>query len=380
VGTPNLANLNVSNLETRAQRRADMGDLAKEGAKIFVTGAGGLVGFHLIKALNAWHVQAVAAVRATTRTNHLLEQIELSQGRMQMVTADLADPAVLAAAMSGCNVVVHTAATIDANGQGADLRAINVQGTRNALQAAIVAGVRHFVHISSLAVITGEDDKYKVNEEEPLRFCREPYANSKIEAEQIVMNESARGRIQVTALRPGFIYGPHERAWMPRVIDALRKGRALIIGDGSKETNVIYVENVCQAIGLAVLNPVAFGQVYNLTDGERVTKKRLFDAISDGLDLPRATTHIPMPVARILCELSSLCAPIAPPLLQAFLARYSRPAFRLAAVNQGFDISKAERELGYIHRISFIDGMARTLAAWKSNDQHGNEIATESAY
>jgi 2-alkyl-3-oxoalkanoate reductase len=368
VGTPNLANLNVSDLETRPQRRVDMGDLAKEGAKIFVTGASGLVGLHLIKSLNARHVLAVAGVRATTQADHLREQIELSQGRMQMVTADLADPAVLAAGMRGCDAVVHTAATIAANGQGSELRAVNVQGTQNTLQAAIAAGVRHFVHISSLAVITGEDDKYRVTEDEPLRFCREPYANSKIEAEQIVMNEAARGRIQVTALRPGFIYGPHERAWMPRVIDALRKGRALIIGDGSKETNVIYVENVCQAIGLAMLNPVAFGQVYNLTDGERVTKKQLFDAISDGLDIPRANTHIPMPVARMLCELSSLCAPVAPPLVQQFLARYSRPAFRLAAVNQGFDISKAERELGYTNRISFIDGMARTLAAW-------NEIA-----
>jgi 2-alkyl-3-oxoalkanoate reductase len=365
VGTPNLANLNVSDLETRALRRTDTGDLAKGGAKIFVTGAGGLVGFHLIKSLNAWRGQAVAAVRATTKTDRLLEQIQLSQGRMQVLTADLADPAALTAGMRGCDVVVHTAATIDANGQGSDLRAVNVQGTRNALQAAIAAGVRHFVHISSLAVITGENDKYGVTEDEPMRFCREPYANSKIEAEQIVMNEAANGRIQVTALRPGFIYGPHERAWMPGVIDALRKGRALIIGDGSKETNVIYVENVCQAIGLAVLNPVAFGQVYNLTDGERVTKKQLFDAISDELNLPRASTHIPMPVARMLCELSSMCAPIAPPFLQPFLARYSRPAFRLAAVNQGFDISKAERELGYTDRISFVDGMARTLAAWK---------------
>ncbi len=362
--TPDLANLNLSELETSAQRRVYQGCLAKADAKVFVTGASGLVGLSLIKSLNAQRIRAVAAIRATTRVDQLREQIQLSQGRMQMVTADLADAEALRSTMRGCDAVVHAAATIDANGQGAGLRAVNVEGTRNALQAAIAAGVRHFVHISSLAVITGEEDKYNVTEEEPLRFCREPYANSKIEAEQIVMKEAARGRIQVTALRPGFIYGPNEGAWLPRLIDALRKGRVLIIGDGSKETNVIYVENLCQAIGLTLLNPVAFGQVYNLTDGERVTKKQLFDAISDGLNLPKANAHIPMTLARLITELSSLSAPIAPPFLQPFLARYSRPAFRLVAVNQGFDISKAERELGYTNRISFVDGMARTLATW----------------
>jgi nucleoside-diphosphate-sugar epimerase len=358
-----LANSYVTDCaETSADSNTD--GLYKN-AKVFVTGASGLVGLQFIKHLNACHISVVAAVRATTKTGPLLAEVARSSGCLQIVTTELGDEAGLAVAMSGCNIVVHAAATIDPNGQGKELREVNVEGTRHVLNAAIKCGVRHFIHISSLSVITGEDDQFKVTEDEPLRRCREPYANSKIDAEEIVMTQANQDTINVTALRPGFIYGPNEQAWMPRLVDALKKRRALIIGDGSKETNVIYVENLCRAIRLAMLNPVAYGQVYNLTDGEKITKKELFDAIADGSGAPRASLHVSESIARLLCEISSTLAPYAPPIMQPFLARYSRPAFRLAAVNQGFDIAKAERELKYVQRIPFREGMSRTLSAWK---------------
>jgi nucleoside-diphosphate-sugar epimerase len=335
--------------------------------RIFVTGASGLVGLDFIDNLLADHEGlAVASVRATTKTEHLKQIAAKYDGRLSFVTADLDDEESLFAGMQGCEVVVHAAATIDPNGNGKNLRAVNVQGTKNALAAAIRAGVKHFVHISSLSVITGEDDKYNVDESEPLVHCREPYANSKIDAELIVMQEAGKGRIEVTSLRPGFIYGVHEHAWLPRLIQALKTGRALVVGGGVKETTVIYVKNLSRAICLAVLNPVAYGQVYNLTDGQRITKKQLFDTVADELELPRARIKVSVWVARLICEMSSFAAPWAPPVLEPVLSRYSRPAFRLAAINQGFDISKAERELGYVDRIPFSVGMTETLQAFKA--------------
>jgi nucleoside-diphosphate-sugar epimerase len=331
-----------------------------------VTGASGLVGFDFVRSLIVDHgASAVAAVRASTNTAALSEIAAKYNGRLQIVQAPLDDECSLAQAMAGCDAVVHSAATIDPNGNGKNLRSVNVDGTRHVLNASVRAGVEHFLHISSLSVITGEADKYNVTEAEPLRHCREAYANSKIDAELIVMEEKDRGRIAVTALRPGFIYGPREQAWMPRLMQALRNRRALVVGGGSKETNVIYVKNLSRAIMLALLNKVAYGQVYNLTDGQVITKKQLFDTIADELGLPRARIHVSVGFAKFICELSSLAAPWAPPFVEPLLSRYSRPAFRLAAVNQGFDISKAERELGYVDRIPFQIGMAETLAAWR---------------
>jgi nucleoside-diphosphate-sugar epimerase len=337
-----------------------------KGKRIFVTGASGLVGLNLIECLLANHEsEAVAAVRVSTDISQLNQLAERFSERLKIVKTSLNDEDLLIAGMQGCHAVVHAAATIDPNGQGKDLRLVNVQGTHNVLNAAIRAGIEHFVHISSLSVITGEGDQYRVTELEPLRRCREAYANSKIDAEVAVMTEGQMGRIQVTALRPGFIYGPNEKAWLPRLIQALEKQRALVVGGGTKETNVIYVKNLSRAISLALLNSVAYGQVYNLTDGELVTKKQLFDTVADELGLPRARTYVAVWMAKLICEISSSIAPVAPSFLEPILSRYSRPAFRLAAINQGFDISKAERELGYIDRISFAQGMSETLKTWK---------------
>jgi nucleoside-diphosphate-sugar epimerase len=335
--------------------------------RIFVTGASGLVGLDFIESLLAdYGGFAVASVRASTKTEYLNQIAARYNGRLVFVTANLDDVESLCAGMQGCDAVVHAAATIDPNGNGKNLRAVNVQGTQNALNAAIKAGVKHFVHISSLSVITGEEDKFNVNEAEPLRHCREAYANSKIDAELIVMQECGKGNIEVTSLRPGFIYGPHEQAWLPRLMQALKAGRALVVGGGVKETNVIYVKNLTKAICLAVMNPVAYGQVYNLTDGQKITKKQLFDTVADELGLPRARIKVSVGIARLICEMSSFAAPWAPPVLEPILSRYSRPAFRLAAINQGFDITKAERELGYTDRIPFSVGMTETLQVWKA--------------
>ena len=152
---------------------------------------------------------------------------------------------------------------------------------------------------------------------------------------------------------------------MPRLIQAIKSGTAVLVGDGHKQTNVIYVGNLCRAIELAMLNRAAYGQVYNLTDGEVVTKKDLFDAVCDGLRMPRIERRISTVAARFLVEASSLIAPVAPGYLKILCSQYSRAGFRLVAINQGFDISKAERELNYLDRIPFAMAMSQTLSVWQ---------------
>ncbi|MBX9694830.1 MAG: hypothetical protein K2Z81_20750, partial [Cyanobacteria bacterium] len=96
-------------------------------------------------------------------------------------------------------------------------------------------------------------------------------------------------------------------------------------------------------------------------------KKELFDAIADGLGLPRVKKVVPAAVARVVCELVSVVAPHLSKEKQRGLARYSRAAFRLAGVNQGFSIKKAERDLGYVNRVSFAEGMKETLLTFQSS-------------
>jgi len=346
--------------------------------KVVVTGATGLVGFHVVKHLSERGWQVTALVRASSNTADIVEAAGTrSAGAIDVKVAELTDRSALVAAMTGCQAVVHAAGSVDPFGRREDIRAVNVGGTRSALEAAVEAGVKHFVEISSLSVITGQGDQFGLKDDAPLKYCGESYADSKVDAEKLVMAERSGQRIHVTALRPGFIYGPGERAWMPRLINSLSTGKAMLIDGGSKETNVISVQNLCRAVELTLCHPAAYGQVYNLTDGQRVTKKDLFDAICDGLGISRVTRTIPGPVAKLVCEIVSTVAPCLPVDTQRKLGRYSRAAFRLAGVNQGFDISKAERELGYVDRLTFAEGMTVALVAFKEASQPKPQTARQ---
>jgi 2-alkyl-3-oxoalkanoate reductase len=324
------------------------------GLNVLITGASGLVGYHAVKHLLAKGHNVSALIREGSSD----DQLKALVPQPKIVRAELSDREGLARAMAGIDVVVHAAGSVDPLGKREIIRAINVDGTRTVLSAATTAGVKHFIHISSLSVITGQGDQYSLNEQAPLRYCGEPYADSKVDAEKLVMESKD---IKVTALRPGFIYGPGERAWMPRLIGNIGNGKAMLIDGGTKETNVIYIENLCRAIEKAMMNERAYGQAYNLTDGQKISKKQLFDAISNGLGLPPVTKRIPGSIAKVACEVISTIAPVLPSNTRSKLSRFSRAAFRLAGVNQGFDISKAERDLHYTDRVAFEVGMRETL-------------------
>ncbi|HEY9773901.1 MAG TPA: NAD-dependent epimerase/dehydratase family protein [Planktothrix sp.] len=334
--------------------------------KIAVTGANGLVGMHMVQHFVQAGYPVVAMVRGPKNAEHLIEYCNAMRDKadLVLVQAALNDTAALRNAFTGVDVVIHAAGAVNPYGAREEIFATNVTGTKNAVAAARVARVRQFIFISSLSVITGQFDQFDVDESARLRPCGEAYADSKIEAEKAVM--AMASHISVTSLRPGFIYGPRERAWMPRLITNIANGKAMLIDGGERQTNVIYVENLCIAAEGAIFNSLAYNQVYNLTDGQQITKKQLFDTIADGLSLPRVTKSVPRPVAFIACEVVSRIAPMLSPASQKKLSRFSRGAYRLAAVNQGFSIAKAERDLGYTRRIPFSEGMKVTLEFFRT--------------
>lgn len=335
-----------------------------EKPKVAVTGATGLVGGHLVGYLAERGYEVIAIGRDKKRLSHF------TQPAIEIRIADMVNGAAVSEAISGAQVVVHAAASVDPYGSRESIFATNVGGTKSILEAAKSKGVKHFIYISSLSVITGQGDLYNVDESEPLKPCGEAYADSKVEAERLVMAEAGKSEMKVSSLRPGFIYGPGERAWMPRLINSISTGKAMLIDGGTKETNVIYIENLSKAIESAILNEKAYGQVYNLTDGQKISKKDLFDAIADGLKLPRVKKVVPGAAAKLVCEVVSSVAPIMGVDTQRKLARFSKAAFRLAGVNQGFSIAKAERDLNYVDRVPFSTGISKTLTTFQNAERN----------
>jgi nucleoside-diphosphate-sugar epimerase len=337
--------------------------------QVAVTGAGGLVGSNLIDFLTGQGHSVVAVCRSRQAGDKPFAKDWNDKG-VRLAEADVNDLKSLIAAIEGVDVVVHAAAVVDPFGSRELIFKTNVVGTRNAIAAAITNSVKQFILVSSLSVISGRKDQFDTLEDAPYQPCGEAYADSKIAAEEAVRAAIQNEGLPATIVRPGFIYGPREKAWLPRLINSIATGKAVLVDGGTKETNVIYVENLNRAIGACLGQGVAIGQIYNLTDGPGITKKQLFDAISTGLNLPPVRRVMPGALVRTFCECVSGVAPFLSVERQRQLARYSKAAFRLVGQNQGFSIKKAERELGYVDRIPFAHGMAQTLvyvSAEKSN-------------
>lgn len=337
--------------------------ISPSSTRVLVTGATGLVGASLVEQLLLAGFGVVGLIRATSQSSRLLE-LQSKFPDLQIITAELSDQNKLQGAMEGVSVVIHTAASIAPMATLEELSVVNVEGTRSVAQAAIASGVEQLIHISSLSVIMGATHIFDASEDAPYMQSKEAYANSKIKAEQLVLSNQISSRIKVTVLRPGFIYGPNERAWMPRVISMLKGRRAMLVGNGELDTNVIYVGNLCKAIISAILCEKAYGETYNLTDGQKISKRKLFDTIADELGLPRCSIYIPEWFAHFLVDSACILASVSPAPLKNVFCQYSRPALRLAGYNQGFNISKAERDLNYVDRIPFEEGMAKTCASW----------------
>jgi nucleoside-diphosphate-sugar epimerase len=127
--------------------------------------------------------------------------------------------------------------------------------------------------------------------------------------------------------------------------------------------NTIYVNNLVDAVFLAVEKPQAVGQVYNLTDGEFVSKKRFIESIASGLDLPKPRPlAVPLWLARVLAwtmeRKARLQGATQPPLL-------TQARIKFLGLNLDFSIERARRDLGYQPRVPFDAAMQETIAWYR---------------
>jgi 2-alkyl-3-oxoalkanoate reductase len=324
-----------------------------------ITGATGFIGGHVADACAArgWQVSTIARPGSDTAL--------LRQRGATIHAGDLTDPEVVRRAAEDVDVVIHCAAKVGDWGPVEAYRKVNVEPLRNLLNVCKGQALSRFVHMSSLGVYAARHHQ-GTDESEPLpRHHADGYTQSKVEAEQVALAAYRDWGVPVVVLRPGFVYGPRDRTVMPRLIDNLRRGTVRYPGaKGRRALNTIFIKNLVDAVLLAVDNAQAVGQVYNLTDGEFVSKRRFIEAIADALGLPRPTRTPPLWLARILTWGSETWAHLrgatdAPLFTQARL--------KFLGFNLDFSIEKAKRELGYRPRYRFDEAIAETLAYYKEN-------------
>jgi nucleoside-diphosphate-sugar epimerase len=324
--------------------------------RFLITGATGFIGSHVVEACKS-RGHSVSTVARTSSDTTLLENLGVTIHR-----GELADAAVVSRALADADVVVHCAAKVGDRGGAEVYRPTNVDALRVVLDACKGRALHRFVHMSSLGVYEPRHH-YGTDETEPLPTQHfDGYTQSKVEAEQLALRYGQEHAIPLVVLRPGFVYGPRDRAVIPAILERMKHGRVHFLGGDQRVLNTIYVGNLVDAVFLAVDNPQAVGQIYNLTDGEAVTRERFFGAIADGLGVPRSRQLLPRWVAGILVRILRRQIRRAGPNGNPWL---TQARFKFLLLNLDFSIDKAKRELGYRPRVSFDEGMRETMAWYR---------------
>ena len=324
---------------------------------IFVTGATGFVGSHLIQACLA----RGDTVRALVRANS--DIAALKHAGVSLSIGDLGEDPLPAHALDGVDVVVHCAAKVGDWGDVEAYRRVNVEGLRKLLDACIGKPLKRIVLLSSLGVYAA-GDHYGSDETMPLpEHHIDGYTQSKVEAETLAQMYINKHHLPIVILRPGFIYGPRDRTVMPTLIDKLHRGQVMYLSGGRRALNTTYVGNLIEAIFLAIRQPHAVGEIYNITDGEFISKRRFFETIADGLGLKRPKLSVPIGIAKRVARLVERFArkrgwTTSPRITQARL--------KFLGYNLDFSIAKARTQLSYAPPTSFDEGMRETLAWFRA--------------
>jgi dihydroflavonol-4-reductase len=259
--------------------------------KVFLTGATGFVGHHVARALAADGAQLRLLARKTSTLSHL-EGIPAD-----IIQGDLADPDPLAPALDGCDAVVHVAADYRLwIPDPAPMYRANVDGTRALLRLAREAGVRRFVHTSSVATLPFGHEGRVLDEgaQASLKDMLGHYKRSKFLAEQEALAAAKAGQ-DVIILNPSAPVGPMDAKPTPtgRIFVDFLNGRFPAYVDTG--LNLVDVHEVARAHVSALTHGRA-GERYIL-GGENLTLKRILDILSELSGIPAPTLRIPLALA-----------------------------------------------------------------------------------
>jgi len=309
--------------------------------RILVTGASGFIGRALSGRLRELGAEVVG--------------IDLvADARSGVLAGDTVHPESWAQALTGVEAVVHTAAIVSNAARLDDAWRVNVLGTRRVIEASAAAGVRRFLHLSSIMAF-GFDFPDGVDETYPVRVCGHSYPDTRVNSEAVVLAAHAAGEIDATIVRPGDVFGPGS-VWVREPLARARARQVVLPAGGRGLLSLIHVDNLVDGILLALASPAASGRVFTLTDGYTVTCREYFGRLAA---LVGAGVHtLPTSVAAPLTATAGV-----------LLRRAGRPnelsrASMLMLSRTGtYSNLRARNELGFRPRVGYDQGMAQ-VEAW----------------
>src|SRR3954465_11116699 len=312
-----------------------------------ITGGAGFLGLHLARRL--------LADGHEVRTLDLapLDDAELERG-VEELRGDVRDPSAAVRLVDGADVLVHAAAALPIQASGESIRSVNLDGAAVTLVAALEAGVRRAVLISSTAVY-GVPKHHPLREDAPLVGVGD-YGESKIEAERVARRAGRRG-LEVVILRPKTFIGPERLGVFEILFDWIREGRRIpILGDGSNRYQLLAVEDLVEATVAAGGKDVA-GETFNIGATEFGTVRSDLESLIAHAGSGSRLRPVPAKLAELALRALEL----------ARLSPLAEWHYKTAHRDSYVETAKAQWELGFAPRLSNEEALCETYDWYLGN-------------
>ncbi|MBW4686066.1 MAG: NAD-dependent epimerase/dehydratase family protein [Komarekiella atlantica HA4396-MV6] len=314
--------------------------------KLLISGTSGFIGLRAAEL-------ALAQGMKVCGLQHCTDEAKKAQELgFEVILGSITDPAIAQKACQGVDIVLHTADMANESASLERFREVNVGGTVNMAKAAKNAGVKTFVHLSSVMVY-GFNYGDRITELGPLSGENNSYCQTKIEAEEAILQLNAPPDFGIIIIRPGDVYGPGSIPWVVQPILLMRQKLFFYANDGRGVINHLYVDNLIDAIFLAI-EKETYGEIFNITDGQKTSWKEYFTRLAEmaGVSIPHS---LPKEELKVLAQLRYQGRKLfgkKVDILPESIDFISRP--------YAYSIAKAETTLGYKPKIDLKEGMQRT--------------------
>ena len=325
--------------------------------KILVTGGTGFLGRRIVSELSGRHALRLLVRRGSSR-DRFPAGVEFAEG-------DVTDRASLAAAMAGCDAVVHAAALVKILAPREEFDRINVGGLENVLAAAETAGVGRMLYVSSFIALGPTDGRTLDESAEPRdRAWINDYERTKTLSDRAARKAIAEGA-PLSVVYPGVIYGPGEMTEgnivLRHVLDLVHGRLPGLIGRPERRWNYVYVDDVARGVALALEKEPPGGRY--VLGGENVTLKEFYGLVGKTTGAKIPTLRFPDPIAKAAGAAQKAWAR-----LRGTTPQLTPDLVEIYKHDWAYDSSRAEREIGYRWRL-LSEGLASSVAWLRETGQ-----------
>ncbi len=333
--------------------------------KILVTGASGFIGGHVCEDLHGRGHRIRALVRRADPPAHLLalDDVEIARG-------DLTDSGDVDRMVHGMDAIVHAAGKVNDWGRLREFVSLNHDATKNLLETGRRGGVETFLYLSSVAV-QGFGSHVESTEEGPYYPVRSAYSVSKKMAEDLVLSQNAPG-FKTTAVRPGNVYGPRDRATFFNIFRYLERGLMGYVDRGRHLTTIVSIDNLVDGVVKALERPESGGRALIVCDPVKLTWRDLQEYICSLLGVRSGWLNGPAWSSYLLAYLCAgayhLVGARSSPPLTPYRVRH-------VAKDYHFVSDLAQRLIGYEPAVDWREGMRRAVEAYQQDKEEGDTAA-----